>query len=262
MLFNFMSTTISSIYFSPVKSISFQRISKCQIKKNVGIVNDRLYAFSRLLDCKKVFPMEQEPDQRKLNFFLTLRNTPSLNKYSFKYKESKLELFLDKKKLISINPNNPIEVNLLENEIMKLEKSVKGPVFLLKNDKNPFFDTSSGGEVSNSISLINLNSIKDFEKKLGKKIEYERFRGNFYVDGLPAWKERKLVGKNILINNILFKVDDNIQRCSVINLKPKKEYRFLNLPQMLKEFYNHIEFGVYIFPMQDGEVRDGDVITY
>ena len=79
---------------------------------------------------------------------------------------------------------------------------------------------------------------------------------------MPAWKERKLVGKNILINNILFKVDDNIQRCSVINLKPKKEYRFLNLPQMLKEFYNHIEFGVYIFPMQDGEVCDGDVITY
>ena len=108
MLFNFMSTTISSIYFSPVKSISFQRISKCQIKKNVGIVNDRLYAFSRLLDYKKIFPLEQEPDQRKLNFFLTLRNTPSLNKYSFEYKESKLELFLDKKKLISINPNNSI----------------------------------------------------------------------------------------------------------------------------------------------------------
>ena len=79
-----MNITISSIYFSPVKSISFQQISKCQIKKNIGIVNDRLFAFSRLLEIKKAKRMEQDPAMRKLSNFLTLKNTPVLNKYSFK----------------------------------------------------------------------------------------------------------------------------------------------------------------------------------
>ena len=257
-----MSITISSIYFSPVKSISFQEIKKCQIKKNIGIVNDRLYAFSRLIDSERYYSMQQEPKQIKLNFFLTLRNTPSMNKYSFEYDESKLELFLGKKKIISINPNNPMEVKFVENEMMKLEKLVKGPIFLIKNDKNPFFDTTSNGENLNSISLINHSSIKDLENKIGKKIEHQRFRGNFYVRGLPPWEERKLVGKNILINGTPFKVEDNIKRCSVINLKPGKKYQTFNLHKKLKEFYNHIEFGVYISPLQDGTVHNGDLITY
>ena len=93
-----MSFTISSIYFSPVKSISFQNIAKCQIKKNTGIVNDRLFAFSRLLESEKAYIMEKEPVKRKLNYFLTLKNTPTLNKYSVEYNEDKLELFFTKKK--------------------------------------------------------------------------------------------------------------------------------------------------------------------
>ena len=38
-----MSATISSINYCPVKSISFQAIEKCKIKKNVGIVGDRIF---------------------------------------------------------------------------------------------------------------------------------------------------------------------------------------------------------------------------
>ena len=48
------------------------------------------------------------------------------------------------------------------------------PIFLLQNDVNPFFDTSHSNKVFNSISLINLNSIKDFEKKINQKIELQQ----------------------------------------------------------------------------------------
>ena len=37
-----MSATISSINYCPVKSISFQTIEKCEIKKNIGIIGDRI----------------------------------------------------------------------------------------------------------------------------------------------------------------------------------------------------------------------------
>jgi len=255
-----MSITISSIYFSPVKSISFQKTTKCQIKKNIGIVNDRLFAFSRLLENEKAYIMEKEPSKRKLNFFLTLKNTPPLNKYSVEFNEDKLELFFANKKLHSIDPNNSREVNFFERQILNLDKQIKGPIFLLKNSKNPFYDTNSGGEVLNSISMINYNSIKDLEKKMGTKVEYERFRGNFYIEDLPAWEERKWIGKNIKINGLLFKVDDNIPRCSATNLKPNTADNTFNLPQKLKEFYNHFELGIYILPLEDGEISVGDQI--
>ena len=38
-----MSATISSINYCPVKSISFQSIDSCQIKKNIGISGDRVF---------------------------------------------------------------------------------------------------------------------------------------------------------------------------------------------------------------------------
>ena len=255
-----MSISISSIYFSPVKSISFHKIIKCQIKKNIGIENDRLFAFSRIIDKEKAQRMEEEPAYRKLSNFLTLKNTPALNKFSFKYIEGELELFNDKKKIISIDPDNPYEISLIEKEILNLDGLVKGPIFLLKNQNKPFFDTNSGGEIMNSISLINLNSIRDFETKMDKKVEYHRFRGNFYIEGLPAWKEREWVGKILRIGGLSFKVDDNIPRCSATNLKPKTDETTFNLPQKLKEFYNHFDLGVYILPLENGEIFTGDKI--
>ena len=38
-----MSATISSINYCPVKSISFQSIDSCQIKKNIGISGDKIF---------------------------------------------------------------------------------------------------------------------------------------------------------------------------------------------------------------------------
>tara|TARA_Y100001970_G_scaffold230520_1_gene286254 strand:- start:23 stop:796 length:774 start_codon:yes stop_codon:yes gene_type:complete len=257
-----MSITISSIYFSPVKSISFQQISKCQIKKNIGIINDRLFAFSRLLDTRKAQRMEQDPGVRKLSNFLTLKNTPVLNKYAFEYNKGKLELFKNKKKLVSINPNNLNETRLLEKEISNLDSLVKCPIFLLKNKNKPFFDTNSGGEVMNSISLINHNSIRDIEDKISQKVEYQRFRGNFYIEGLGPWKERNLLGKIIKISGLPFRINENIPRCTATNLRPKTDKSTFNLPQKLKQFYGHSDLGVYILPLQDGEISAGDRIKF
>ena len=45
-----MSASISSINYCPVKSISFQTVSNCKIRKNIGIVGDRVFAFSKGLE--------------------------------------------------------------------------------------------------------------------------------------------------------------------------------------------------------------------
>ena len=204
--------------------------------------------------------MEQDPDLRKLSNFLTLKNTPLLNKFSFEYNKGRLEFFKNKKKLVSIDPNNIYETKLIEKKISNLHSLVKTPVFLLQNKNKPFFDTNSGGEVMNSISLINNNTIKDIEDKINQKLEYQRFRGNFYIEGLPPWKERDLLGKIIKIGGLSFKIDSNIPRCSATNLKPKTDKSTFNLPLKLKKLYKHSELGVYILPLNDGEISSGDQI--
>ena len=102
-----MSVLISSIYFSPVKSLSFTNIKSCIIKKDLGIVNDRRFVFSRIIDLKKALIFEKNPSERKLNNFLTLKNCPVLNKYNFEYKNHRLILKLGDKELLSIIADDP-----------------------------------------------------------------------------------------------------------------------------------------------------------
>ena len=255
-----MNCTISSIHYCPVKSVSFQSIETCDITKNLGMANDRIFAFSRSIDLEKAKVIEKNPNDRKLNKFLTLKNSPVLNKYNFAYKNNRLTLTQDNKDLISISADDQNERLLLSNRLMELESSLIKPIFLLKNSDFPFYDTSHSNNVFNSMSLINLNSIKDFEKKVNEKIEFQRFRANFYVDGIEALEERSWIGKIIKINNVSFKVEKNILRCVAINLKPKTDDNSINLLQSLKKTYNHFDMGIYLTALDDGKIETGSKI--
>ena len=162
--------------------------------------------------------------------------------------------------IISISPDNIQEKNLLSNKLIELEKSLIKPITLLKNTKYPFFDTSHSNKILNSISLINLNSIKDFENKINEKIELQRFRANFYLEGVEAWQERNWIGKIIKINNVSFKVEKNIPRCIAINLNPNTDDNKLNLLNNLKKNFNHFDMGIYLTSINDGSVTIGDKV--
>jgi len=224
------------------------------------MANDRIFAFSRSIDLEKAKVIEKNPNERKLNNFLTLKNSPVLNKYNFIYENKRLTLTQDKKDIISISAEDQNERLLLSNRLMELESSLIKPIFLLKNSDFPFYDTSHSNNVFNSMSLINLNSIKDFEKKINEKVELQRFRANFYVDGIEALEERSWIGKIIKINNVSFKVEKNIPRCVAINLKPKTDDNSLNLLQSLKKTYNHFDMGIYLSALSDGKIEIGNEI--
>ncbi len=255
-----MNCMISSIHYCPVKSISFQSIQSCEIKKNLGIANDRIFAFSRGVDLEKAKLIEKDAKERKLNNFLTLKNSPVLNKYNFVYENNKLTLTSNNKDIISISADSKNERLMLSNKLMELENSLSQPITLLKNTDFPFYDTSHSSNVFNSMSLINLNSIKDFEKKINEKIQIQRFRANFYVDGIEAWEERNWLDKIIKINNVSFKVEKNIPRCVAINLEPKTDDNSLNLLKSLKKTYNHFDMGVYLTSLEDGKIEIGNKI--
>jgi uncharacterized protein YcbX len=257
-----MSATISSINYCPVKSVSFQTIKKCKIKKNVGIIGDRIFAFAQNLDLEKAKLFEKNPEERKgkWNKVLTLKNSPVLNKYNFLFKDNRLTLTSKDKEILTIDVNELSERQLLSNKIIELESSLKEPIVLMKNEEFPFFDTTISNKVDfiNSVSLLNIQSINDFQEKIDKKIEISRFRGNICIDGIKPWKEREWIGKIIKINNFSFKVEKNIPRCVAINFKPTTDDNSLNLLQSLKKNYNHFDMGIYLSALEDGKINSGD----
>ncbi|MDC1154617.1 MOSC domain-containing protein [Candidatus Pelagibacter sp.] len=260
-----MSISISSINYCPVKSISFQSIKSCEIIKNIGIVGDRIFAFSKGLDLNQAQLFEKKLEERrgKWNKILTLKNSPSLNKYNFLFDINKLTLTQNNNEILTINIDETSEYDLLSNKILELESSLQKPIYLMKNKDIPFFDTSISNKtiLTHSISLINTKSVEDFQNKTNQEIETQRFRGNIFVDGVDAWEERNWVGKIIKINDISFKVEKNIPRCVAINLKPNTDDNSLNLLQSLKKTYNHFDMGVYLTALNNGLINIGDNIS-
>ena len=145
-----MNIKISSLNYCPVKSLSFQKINKCKIKKNIGIEGDRNFAFSQNLNLDEVKLFEKNPNERKdkWNKILTLKSSPVLNKYNFIFKDSELTLFLKDNKILTIDVNQPTECQMLSDKITELEKSLKQPLVLIRNENFPFFDTSISKKIN------------------------------------------------------------------------------------------------------------------
>ena len=116
-----MNNSITSINFCPVKSLSFQSLKSCNIKQDRGIINDRVFAFSRGVNLEKAKLIEKNPKKRKLNILLSLKNSPVLNKYNFIYNKNRLVLNYNGKEIISISTDKLVERYLISEKLTKLE---------------------------------------------------------------------------------------------------------------------------------------------
>ena len=247
---------LKKLYFSPVKSLSFSSKKNLKIKKNLGIMNDRIFAFTRLISETEANDYKKDPSKRNLKFFLTLKNSPFLNKYNLEYKENELKMLIKKKLIKKIDLNDDNNLKLISEELIKRETIKNYFPYLIKNVNSPFFDTMP----QNSISLINISSIKDFEKKIDHKIDHERFRGNIYINNIKPWTEFSWINKKIIINDCSFIVLKKIPRCSATNLRLNSDIFDINVPQKLREVYGHIDMGVYLKPLNNGTININDTI--
>jgi len=250
---------IKKLFYCPVKSLSFNESKSLKIINNLGIKNDRSIAFTRGLNRKSSIKFNNSKD-RNLNFFLTLRNSPYLKKYNFLFKDRHkiIKLYFNNKILIEGSINNHSEVTKIEKFIESIDNKIKKPIYLIYNDKIPFFDTTP----NISVSMININTVKDLESRLNKKIEYERFRGNILINNLKPWDEFNYLNKIITIGKVNFKVDSRIPRCSATNINPINYNLDINLPNSLIKLYGHKYLGVYLIPQNSGLIKNNDKVIF
>ena len=124
---------LNKLYFSPVKSLSFSNKESLIIKKNIGIQNDRIFAFTRIINETEANIYKKNPNKRNLKFFLTLKNSPFLNKYNFKYEKNELSLLFEKNLIKKINLNNDNNLKLMAEELIKRESIINYIPYLIKN---------------------------------------------------------------------------------------------------------------------------------
>lgn len=111
------------------------------------------------------------------------------------------------------------------------------------------------------ISLINLQTVAEISKAAGQPLERERFRGNLYVDDLPAWEEFAWPGRVLRIGDVELEVLRPIQRCAMTSTEPGTGKRAFDLPAIMNQTYGHNFCGVYARVVAGGELAAGAEIS-
>tara|TARA_B100000212_G_scaffold227163_1_gene172483 strand:+ start:4389 stop:5168 length:780 start_codon:yes stop_codon:yes gene_type:complete len=249
---------IKKLYYSPVKSFNFVEDHKLNILEGRGVENDRVFAFVRNKTEDEAIKFQNKQYLRNNQSYLSIKNTPLLNNYQIDLRKSELKVYKETKELVTIKDFDFVNLQKVTYEIKKAEEELKDKdIYFLYNLKKPFFDMIN----DNVVSLINLASLKEFEARSGLKIDHERFRANIVIDGLSPMRELDLAKKKIKVGSVIFDKFCNTPRCKATNFPYRSKILDINLPRMLNEIYNHIDFGIYLKPLTSGQIFLNDTMS-
>jgi hypothetical protein len=112
------------------------------------------------------------------------------------------------------------------------------------------------------ISIVNLASVRDFERAVGKQIDPIRFRANVYIDHVGHWSEFDLVGKELSCGELTIEVTERIKRCAAINVDPQTGERNINMIKFLRSNFGHMDMGVFAKVKKGGHISIGDALKH
>jgi len=110
------------------------------------------------------------------------------------------------------------------------------------------------------VSLINLASLADLERKVGAPRDRMRFRANIYFRGAPAWQELDWVGAELQAGGVRLRVVKRIARCPATEVNPATAERDADPVAELSAAYGHRDLGVHAEVTAGGGIAVGDAI--
>jgi uncharacterized protein YcbX len=119
-----------------------------------------------------------------------------------------------------------------------------------------FTDSRSG-----YVSLLNLASVAELERRVGAPVDPLRFRANIAIAGLPPWQEFDWLGRSVRIGaEAVLKVTKRIVRCAATEVDPMTGIRDMDVVRTLDRAFGHSDCGVYAEVVRSGRIRPGDGI--
>jgi uncharacterized protein YcbX len=257
-----MQGTIRNLYHYPIKGLTAQSLTEAELRQGEGFPFDRIFGFARYdsgFDVKDPRPL---PKDR----FIVLVKEERLAGLETCFDPIKRHL------KINIRGNCALEADLSSKEGISQAVSFFSTMFDLDRDKRPIFAHSGvhrftdvsvvSAAMMNAVSLINLDSVRDFEKRIGRPVDPMRFRANIYFDGWPPFSELELVDKELSVGQVRLKVVMRTRRCAATEVDPRTARRDIPVPRLIMSTYDHPDMGVYAEVIGDGTIRPGDTVRF
>ena len=247
---------IKNIIRYPIKGLSEEYLENIVLKKNQVLPGDREFALARY----NVEYNDSNPKHlRKTNFLAlvkeeklaTLKSTfnPNTKHLLIKLGENTVidEYIKDKKSIEKVETFFQEYLNLPINEKPNLVQGI--PV-----KENGGLTHSFSDIPDKAVSIVNLNTVMDLEKKIGKAINPLRFRANFLIAEGSPWEEFNWIDKKIQIGGCVLEIFKKTQRCAATIVNPVNGERDINIPKEINSHFGHIDLGVYAKVIKSGKI--------
>ncbi len=248
-----MSGTLTGIYRHPLKGVGCQPLGDIDLAKGKSIPYDRRWAIAHG-DAEMVDGWAPPRN------FVTQTHVPRLaqTEVSFLPRNHEMVLTHPDRPELRFQIGTPDGDDALSEWIEPLTAgSIRAtPPFLV-------YELRDGGFMDFEDTHISIGfeaSRRALGQMAGTELDQRRFRMNLWVDGFAPWEELDLVDREIEIGEARLKIISRDKRCAATMANPKTGHRDVEVPKLLKQELDHMDFGVYAQVVKTGPVRVDDPV--
>jgi uncharacterized protein len=246
--------TIARLCRYPVKGLSAEDLPQVEVLAGEGLPLDRAFALAR-----PAAPFDPaSPKWLPKRHFLMLMRDERLASLRVAYDDAEGRLTISQGGRVALAAS--VRTPDGRDAIERFFEGFMGPELggrprLVRASGHMFTDHATP-----CLSVINLASVQELERALGRPVDPLRFRANLYLEGLPAWAELDWPGRTLRAGAVLCRVAERIERCAATNVDPASAERDLNIPLALRRNWGHIDCGVLLQVTRGGALGAGDSI--
>jgi uncharacterized protein YcbX len=247
--------TVTALYRYPVKGLSPEAMSGVTLEAGGTMPFDRAYAIE---NGPGRFDQDNPRHLPKITFLMLMRDerleTLSTN---FDDATETLAVMRAGKQVARGQLTTPLGRQMIEQFFAAYMKAeLRGPPKVVFAPGHSFSDVAI-----KCLHIVNLASVRDLARVVGRPVDPLRFRANVYIDGIEPWAELGWVGRELALGAVRTSVVDLTARCDATNVDPQTGARDMGLPTLLQRTWGHGDFGVYAKIVGGGALAVGDGVV-
>jgi len=246
---------VVSLYRYPVKGLSPEALTQVQLDVGGTMPFDRAFAIE---NGPGRFDPSAPRHLPKISFLMLMRDERLATlRTRFDDATQALTVERDGKQVARGVLTTTIGRQMIEQFFAAYMKaSLRGAPRVVQSAGHSFSDVSA-----KCLHIVNLASLKELERAVGRNLDPLRFRPNVIIDGVAPWAEFGWLNQDLQLGGVRTRVFHRTQRCDATNVDPTTAVRDMAIPQMLLRTYGHSDFGVYAKVTEAGAVAPGDAVS-
>ncbi len=246
---------VASLYRYPVKGFSPEALQSVELRPGETLPFDRAYAIE---NGSGRFDPNAPRHLPKITFLMLMRDERLATlRSAFDDATETLTISRDGKQVARGQLTTPLGRQLVEQFLgayMKTE--LRGAPKIVSAPGHSFSDMAA-----KCLHIVNLATVREVERAVGRPIDPLRFRANVYLDGVEPWSEFSWLNREIGIGPVKLAVFARTQRCEATNVDPATGARDMAIPAHLMRTWGHQDLGIYAKVMSGGEIAVGSPVT-